>query len=556
MAFTLDDLLPPDQQLRTIQLHEPVGFALNVMYQHGYGQLPVMGPSGEYQEQVITFDSVVRALQCFRTDTQSLLVRDAAQRVRSYPPDADLLATLDDIHRDNFAIIVDESKLGVVTTADVAVFFREYAEDLMLIEGIESRVKDAIRSLYAGDECSLDAEIAKVTDRAADIRKKLPAAIRAYLAKTKIPVPPEGSDLDAIADAQKRLGLPEPGKKFEDLTFDEFVNVLLRHEHAPRLSQSKDLLEIRGLLDQVRNSRNKLAHFRGDLSFEERRTIKFAAVWLENNLPVPPPEAPSPQPGPVVDSTSPHQEEIEEMEEGEVPTGSYALLATHLEAMPADTSSLTLTFPQIEEILKKELPRSAVEYRAWWSNDPTKPQSAAWLDQGWRTTSVRMTDRRLTFIRTNDREKAYIRFFSGLNGRLAAQKGFPPRNVSPQGMNWLQLASLNTSQPEAATIIASFSRQKRLRIELYLDTGDKDETKRLFEQLFARKVEIERIVGEPLEWERLDNRRASRVAIYTKAQILMDADSPTLLDWATKRAILFYQAFGQELISGGAFVGA
>jgi len=32
----------------------------------------------------------------------------------------DLLATLDDIHRDNFALIVDGPKLiGIVTTADV-----------------------------------------------------------------------------------------------------------------------------------------------------------------------------------------------------------------------------------------------------------------------------------------------------------------------------------------------------------------------------------------------------------------------------------------------------
>ena len=56
-------------------------------------------------------------------------------------------------YRDNFALIVDESRLvGIVTTADMATFFREYAEDLMQIEGIESRTKDAIRALYAGDE--------------------------------------------------------------------------------------------------------------------------------------------------------------------------------------------------------------------------------------------------------------------------------------------------------------------------------------------------------------------------------------------------------------------
>jgi CBS domain-containing protein len=440
MAFTLEDLLPADQQLRTVQPHEPVGCAINIMYQHGYGQMPVTGANREFQGQVITFESVLRAIQSFRTEAGALLVRDAAQRVRSYPADADLLATLDDIHRDNFALIVDESRLvGIVTTADVAVFFREYAQDLMLIEGIESRVKDATLALYAGDVDGLDCAIATVTDRAADIRKKFPGAIKAYLGKANITIPLPGADIDALAEAEKRLALPEPAKKFEDLTFDQFVNVLLRHARAPRLSQSKDVSELRGLLQQVRDARNKLAHFRGELTSDERRTIQFAAEWLENNLPVPPAETPPLQSVLAATPVAAHQEEVEG------PHGSYAPLAAYLEALPIDTTSVTLTFQQIEGILKKELPRSASEYRAWWSNDPMKPQSAAWLDEGWRTTSVSMTERRLTFVRTTDREEAYISFFAKLNARLATETDFPLRNASPQGQNWLVLASLDSA---------------------------------------------------------------------------------------------------------------
>jgi CBS domain-containing protein len=541
MALTLEDLLPADQLLRTVQPHEPVDSAINIMYQHGYGQLPVTGANGEFQGQVITFESVLRAIQSFRTEARTLLVRDAAQRVRSYAADADLLATLDDIHRENFALIVDESRLiGIVTTADMAVFFREYAQDLMLIEGIESRVKDAIRALYVGDDDGLDSAIAAVTDRAADIRKKLPGAIKAYLAKANLSPPATETDTDALSEAEKRLGLPESGKKFEDLTFDEFTNVLLRHARAPRLSQSKDVSELRALLQQVRDARNKLAHFRGELTSVERRTIQFAAEWIENNLPAPPAETPLLKPLLVATPVLTHQEEVEG------PHGSYAPLASYLEALPVDTTSVALTFQQIEDILKKELPRSASEYRAWWSNDPTKPQSAAWLDEGWRTTSVSMTGRRLTFVRTNDREEAYISFFAKLNARLAKDPDFPLRKVSPQGQNWLVLASMDRSWPELATIVASFAWRKRLRIELYLDGGDKDANKQRFEGLFARKNEIEHVVGEPLQWERMDNRRASRVAVYTKAQILTDSESPTLLEWAAKKATSFYKAFEPE----------
>jgi len=543
MAFTLEDLLPDDQQLRTVQPHEPLGDAINIMHQHEYGQLPVTTPTREFMGQVLTFESILRAIQSLRTEAGSLLVRDAAQRVRSYPPDADLLTTLDDIHRDNFALIVDDSNrlTGIVTTADVAVFFREYAQDLMQIEGIESRMKDAIRALYAGDNNGLESAIGAATDRAAETRKKLPGAIKAYLGRAKITIPPSGSDSEALAEAEKKLGLPEPTRGFEDLTFDEFINVLFRHPRAPKLSQAKDASELRGLLQQVRDARNRLAHFRRELTSEERRTIQFAEEWLERNLPVAPTELPLPF---IIAAPPPGHQEEEEGRAG--PHGSYAPLAIHLEAQPANTPSVALTFREIEGILKKELPRSAYEYRAWWSNDPMKPQSAAWLDEGWRTTWVSMTERRLTFVRTNDREEAYIGFFAKLNSRLAAESSFPLRNVSPQGHSWLPLASLDRSGPELATIFAAFARRKQFRIELYLDGGSQDANKKRFDQLLTRKSEIEKAVGEPLQWERMDDRKACRVAVYTRAQILTDADSPTLLEWAAKRAAHFYQAFEPE----------
>lgn len=207
---------------------------------------------------------------------------------------------------------------------------------------------------------------------------------------------------------------------------------------------------------------------------------------------------------------------------------------------------MSLSFGQIETILGKELPRSAFEYRAWWSNDPMKPQSAAWLEEGWRTSAISMTERRLTFVRTSDREEAYISFFARLNVRLTKETNFPLRNVSPQGQSWLALASVDRSGAETATIFASFTRRKQLRIELYLDGGSGDPNKQRFDQLLAHKSEIERAVGEPLNWERMDNRKACRVAIYTKAQIFTDVDSENLLEWAAKRAVSLYRAFEAE----------
>lgn len=59
-------------------------------------------------------------------------------------------------------------------------------------------------------------------------------------------------------------------------------------------------------------------------------------------------------------------------------------------------------------------------------------------------------------------------------------------------------------------------------VELYIDTGDKDENKRIFDGLHKHQAEIERSFGGPLSWERMDDKRASRVRSILKEGGLND----------------------------------
>jgi len=48
-------------------------------------------------------------------------------------------------------------------------------------------------------------------------------------------------------------------------------------------------------------------------------------------------------------------------------------------------------------------------------------------------------------------------------------------------------------------------------VELYVDTGEKEENERIFDALHLKKQDVEQIFGAPLLWERLDTKRACRV---------------------------------------------
>ncbi len=81
---------------------------------------------------------------------------------------------------------------------------------------------------------------------------------------------------------------------------------------------------------------------------------------------------------------------------------------------------------------------------------------------------------------------------------------------SPSDHNWMDFPS-----PIRRTRLnPGFANRKRLRAELYIDTGDGTENEAIFNHLFAQRETFESAYGRELEWESLPGKRASRIADY------------------------------------------
>ena len=159
--------------------------------------------------------------------------------------------------------------------------------------------------------------------------------------------------------------------------------------------------------------------------------------------------------------------------------------------------------------------------------------------------SINLTSEAVTFARAKDRERAYIELFSKVQSRLKEQKNFPLLSFNPLGRSWCDLASFNDGKQR---LVLSFAQRQRVRLEIYIDSGVEKENKLMFDQLFFNKVFIESELGQPLEWERLDHRRASRIAMYKKGAITDPPENlESIIDWAVESVIPLFNAFNKRI---------
>jgi hypothetical protein len=190
----------------------------------------------------------------------------------------------------------------------------------------------------------------------------------------------------------------------------------------------------------------------------------------------------------------------------------------------------TQFFGVVVELLKIDGSRPAPQFRTVATPNDWRKETAATIRGEKQVVSAR--------------GERYREFFQPLIDTLREKHKFTNvRKAQPQ--NWY---SFSAGYGQRITYGANFTGQKQARVEAYIDDGNGERNVRLLEDLELHKEEIESALGETLDWQRLDNRRACRIALDRPGSIEDDADTMSeIQEWMVKNLLKFKQVFEPRL---------
>jgi hypothetical protein len=147
-------------------------------------------------------------------------------------------------------------------------------------------------------------------------------------------------------------------------------------------------------------------------------------------------------------------------------------------------------------------------------------------------------------IAISETGSVYQRFFQPLVDDLREKHHFTNARAA-QPANWISF----TSGTPRIGYNASFARGGRLRAEVYIDVGNKIGNKAIFDSLHSQREVIEKAMGEELVWERLDNRRASRISAVLDNASVENADEKgdELRSWLIGHLLKIKSVFGTRI---------
>lgn len=153
------------------------------------------------------------------------------------------------------------------------------------------------------------------------------------------------------------------------------------------------------------------------------------------------------------------------------------------------------------------------------------------------------TNTRVAASSTTPRAEAYRAYFQELIDELREKHRFTGARAG-QPQSWYHFRS---ELPDVS-YGASFVLGERIRVEVYIHREEWEFNKQLFDWLLNEKEAVEQELGIRLEWERLDDRKGSRIALHRAGSVT--SDPVTLQEirvWTIEQLLKFKKVFGPRL---------
>ena len=145
-------------------------------------------------------------------------------------------------------------------------------------------------------------------------------------------------------------------------------------------------------------------------------------------------------------------------------------------------------------------------------------------------------------IEWTNRSEAYVRFWKGLQERSKGRTELFV-NLKPRDQYWM-----NTGIGRQGISLGYVLSNRWASVDLYIDTGDKQRNKAVFDALQAQQAAIEADFGERLEWLRLEHKRSSRIIRrFEEGGLTPTDDWPALQDRMIDAMIRLDRAFRERV---------
>lgn len=157
----------------------------------------------------------------------------------------------------------------------------------------------------------------------------------------------------------------------------------------------------------------------------------------------------------------------------------------------------------------------------------------------WAKTIATSSDKSIS-----DKNAAYRKFYQGLLDDLREKHKFTNAKVA-QPQSWYAFSS----GVPGISYSTAFAAGNRLKTEIYIDVRNATKNKMIFDKLRENSEYLQAAVGEPLVWDRLDDRQASRISVVRENTSIGDAavNDYEIREWLIQRLLKFKMVFGPHL---------